>query len=69
MLCFFENHNTPYVSRCGSVVKVPGPNIANHEINSLSFRSAMLWNIIPENIKLSKMLPEIKRSLKKHLIP
>ena len=29
----------------------------------------MLWNIMPINIKLSKALPEFKKSLKKHWIP
>ena len=40
-----------------------------HGIDSLNFRGAMLWNIIPKNIKLSDTLPEFKRKLKTHLIP
>ena len=51
------------------MVKLPGTNTTKYEINSLNFRDAMLLNIIPENIKLSKTLPEFKRRLKKHLIP
>ena len=69
MWCFFENHEISYNLRCGSVVKLPGTNSRKYGINSLNFRGATLWNIIPKNIKLSKTLPEFKRRLKKHLIP
>ena len=62
-------HEIPYNLRFESVIKLPGTNTTKYEINSLNFRDAMLLNIIPENIKLSKTLPEFKRRLKKHLIP
>ena len=65
---FFENHEILYNLRCGSVVKLPGTNTAIYVINSLNFRSAMLWNIIPKNIKLPKMLPECKGNLKTQLL-
>ena len=64
MSCFFENHEIPYNLRYGSVVKLPGTNKTKYGINSLNFGGAMLWNIIPKNIKLSKTLPEFKRRLK-----
>ena len=51
------------------MVKLPGTNTTKHGLNSLKFRGAMLWNMIPKNIKFSKALPEFKRRLKKHLIP
>ena len=69
MWCFFENHEIPYNFRWGSVVKLPRTNTTKYGIKSLNFRGAMLWNIIPKKIKLSKTLPEFKRRLKKHLIP
>ena len=69
MWCFFEGHEIPYNLRCRSVVKLPGTNTTKYGINSLNFRGAMLWTIIPKNIKLSKALPRFKRRLKKHLIP
>ena len=69
MWCFFENPEILHSLRCGSVVKLPGTNTTNYGINSLNFRGAMLWNIIPKNIKLSETLPEFKRRLKKQLIP
>ena len=62
-------HEIPDNLRCGSVVKLPGTNTTKYGINSLNFRRAMLLNIIPENIKLSKTLPEFNRRLKKRLIP
>ena len=65
MWCFFENHEMPCNLRCGNVVKLPGTN----KKNSLNFKDAMLWNIIPKKLKLFKALPEFKRKLKKHLIP
>ena len=64
MWYFFENHEIPYNLSCKDVVKLPGTNTAKYGINSLIFRDAMLWNIIPKNIKLSKALPEFKRRLK-----
>ena len=73
MWCFFENYKIPYNLRCGSVVKLPGTNTTKYGINLLKyginkFRGAMLRNIIPKNIKLSKTLLEFKRRLKKHMI-
>ena len=50
------------------MVKLPGTNTTKYGTNSLNFRGAMLWNIIPKNMNLSKKLPEFKRRLKKHLI-
>ena len=64
---FFENHEIPYNLRCGNVVKLPGTNTTKYGINSHNFRGAMLWNIMPKNIKISKMLPEFRRSLKNNL--
>ena len=53
---------------CGSAVKLPGTNTTAYGINSLNFRDAMLWNLIPKNIKLTETLPEFKRKLKTQLI-
>ena len=50
------------------MIKLPSTSTTKYGINSLNFRGAMLWNIVPKNIKLSKTLPEFKRRLKKHLI-
>ena len=69
MWCFFKNHEIPYNLRCGNVVKLPIANSKKYLINSLNFRGAMPWNIIPKNRKLSKLLPEFKRCLRKQLIP
>ena len=69
MWCFYENHEIPYNLRCGSVIKLSGTNTRKYGINSSNFRGAMLWYIIPKNIKLAKTLLEFKRRLKKHLIP
>ena len=69
MSCFFENHEIPCNLRCESVVKLPGTNTTKYGIKALNFRGAVLWNIIPKNVKLSKTLPGFKRRLKKQLIP
>ena len=69
MWCFFENHHIPYSLRCGSVVKLRGTNTTIYGINSLNFRGAVLWNIVPKNVKPSKALPEFRRNLKTQLIP
>ena len=67
MWCSFENHEFPYNFRCGSVVKLPDTNTTTYGINSLNFRGATVWNIIPKNI--SETLPEFKRKFKTQLIP
>ena len=69
MWCFFENYEIPYNLRCGSVVKLPGTNRTTYGINSLNFRGAILWDIIPKNIKPPEKLPEFKRKLKTQLVP
>ena len=66
---FFQNHEITYNFSCGSVVNLPGTNTTKYGRNSLNFRGVLLWNIIPKNIKLSKMVPEFKRRLKKHQVP
>ena len=48
MWCFFENHDIPYNLRCGGVVELPGTNTTKYRTNSLNFRGAMLWTIIPK---------------------
>ena len=62
MWCFFENHEICYNLRCGGVVKLPGTNTTTYRINSLNFRGAMLWNIIPKNIKLSGRYQNLRES-------
>ena len=60
MRYLFENHETPYNLRCRSVVKLPGTNTTNYGRDSLNVSSAILWNIIPKNLKLPKKLPEFQ---------
>ena len=48
MWCFFENHEIPHNLRCGGAVKLPGTNTTKYGTNSLNFRDAMLWKIIPK---------------------
>ena len=50
------------------MIKFPGTNTTKYKANSLNFTGAMLWNIVPKIIELSKTLPEFMRRLKKHLI-
>ena len=33
---------------CGGAVKLPGTNTTKYGTNSLNFRDAMLWKIIPK---------------------
>ena len=68
MELFCDNHEIPDNPRCGSIVNLLVTNTAKYGKNSINFRGAMLWNIIPENIKLSKALSEFKKKLKKQFI-
>ena len=42
------------------MVKAPGTNTTNYGINSLNFKGAMLWNIIPKNIKFTRRYQNIR---------
>ena len=60
MWCFFENHEIPYNLRCGSVVNLLGTNTTKYGTNSLNFRDAMLWNIIPKIVNLARYYQNLR---------
>lgn len=64
MEVFRESYNL----RRGSIVNLPATDTTKYLINSPNIRGAMLPNMLPKNIKLSKTILEFEKKLKKQLI-
>jgi len=64
MRSFFIEKEMSYNLRKGKSLVLPKANSSYFGINSLRFRSAMLWNNIPEYLKCSKTVAEFKCNLK-----
>ena len=64
MEVFRESYNL----RRGSIVNLPATDKTKYLINSPNIRGAMLPNMLPKNIKLSKAILEFEKMLKKQLI-
>ena len=71
MWYFPENIEIPYNLRKGRVVKLPGNNTRKYRKNLLIFSGAMLWNLIPKNIKPEPdtLLPKVRRKLRRTFRP
>ena len=71
MWYFSENIEIPYNLRKGRVVKLPGNNTRKYRKNLLIFSGAMLWNLIPKNIKPEPdtLLPKVRRKLRQTFRP
>ena len=64
MEVFRESYNL----RRGSIVNLPTTDTTKYLIHSPNIRGAMLPNMLPKNIKLSKTILEFEKKLKKQLI-
>ena len=64
MEVFRESYNL----RRGRIVNLPATDTTKYLINSPNIRGAMLPNMLPKNIKLSKAILEFEKMLKKQLI-
>ena len=60
----FVSKFVPYSLRNIELLELPESKTVRYGVNSLSFRSAILWNKLPASFKEAKSLPEIKGKLK-----
>ena len=54
----------PYSLRNTELLELPESNTVRYGVNSLTIRSAILWNKLPASYKEAKSLPEFKGKLK-----
>ena len=60
----FSTKTTGYKLRSGIVLKLPPANTTKYGVNSLCFRGSILWNTLPNSLKLSRSLEEFRCSIK-----
>ena len=61
---YFSVKEISYNLRGGPSLDLPIAKTRSFGLNSLSFRSSLLWNLLPCSIKLSKSLKEFTRKIK-----
>ena len=62
---YFSVSDTNYMLRSGSRLNIPQANSTKYGINSLVFRSAFLWNALPNSLKTCESLDAFKLEIKK----
>ena len=64
MWSYFTFKNITYNIRNGPLLKLPNVKSTCYGINSVHFRSCLLWNGFPQTVKHSESILELKRKLK-----
>ena len=61
VLCF---QNITYNIRNGHLLRLPSAKSSSHGINSVLFRACLLWNSLPQSVKYSESIAELKTKMK-----
>ena len=64
MWSYFTFKNITYNIRNGPLLKLPNAKSTYYGINSGYFRACLLWNGLPQSVKRSESILELKRKLK-----
>ena len=64
---YFKTIFFPHDLRKGNTLHLPPTHSTCHGINSLLFRSSLLWNILPRKIKESLSTEKFTKRLKEHV--
>ena len=64
MCSYFTFKNIMYNIRNGPQLKIPNAKSTYYGINSVHFRACLLWNGLPQPVKHSESIFELKRKLK-----
>ena len=64
MWSYFTFKNITYNIRNGPLLKLPNAKSTYYGINSVHFRACLLWNGLPQSVKHSESILELKRKLK-----
>ena len=60
---FFKNKSITYNLRNGNIFILPPGRLSHYGINSVQFRSSLLWNNLPISVKESVSVKEFKQKL------
>ena len=63
MWSFFKNKSIPYNLRNENICILPPARSSHYGINSVQFRSSLLWNNLPVSVKKSVSVKEFKQKL------
>ena len=61
---YFTFKNITYNIRNGQLLKLPNAKSTYYGINFVHFRACLSWNGLPQSVKHSESIPELKRKLK-----
>ena len=64
MWSYFVFKNITYSIRNGSLLRLPSAKLTSYGINSLLFRACLLWNSLPQSVKYSESIAELKTKMK-----
>ena len=64
MWSHFVFKNITYNIRKGHLMKLPAAKSTSYGINSVSFRACLLWSSLPQSIKYSESIVELKAKMK-----
>ena len=64
MWSYFKFKNITYNIRNGPLLNLPNAKSTYYSINSVHFRALLLWNGLPQSVKYSESIFELKRKLK-----
>ena len=54
--------------RTSNLLELPNSNTLTHGLKSITYRSSMAWNNLPDQLKISKSMDEFKDKLKKQKV-
>ena len=63
---YFSIKEIPCSIRNDSALKIPSASFTYYGTNSIHFRACLLWNKLPNSLKESQSLPELKYKIKNH---
>ena len=61
---YFVFRNITYSIRKGPLLRLPAAKSTSYSINSVLFRACLLWNSLPQSIKYSESIVELKAKMK-----
>ena len=64
MWSYFIVKNITYNIRNGPLLRLPSAKSSSHGINSVLFRACLLWNSLPQSVKYSESIVELKTKMK-----
>ena len=64
MCSYFIFKNITYSIRNGPLLRLPSAKLTSYCINLVLFRACLLWNSLPQSVKYSESIVELKTKMK-----